>query len=182
MRISKTDLDEDGDDEEDSAILEVLFEDCTCRDQRYETPESSEARTTATQSLLVHWKPLVVLQHLRPQHSWPKLQHATAEESTEVSRAEEKCAISGEGGSLEGHAHTFTTPYLLQVATCRCSDANLASTAAIALSKYAKATCSSGIKIKLHGMSIGTHKLFQLDSTSRLKDTLSGTQYIGTVG
>ena len=72
---SKTDLDEDEEGEEDEedeealVMLEVLFTDCVCRGQQHETPEASEGRTAATHSLFVHWKPLLVLQHLRPQHS-----------------------------------------------------------------------------------------------------------------
>lgn len=69
---SKTDLnkvEEDGEDEEVLVMLEVLFAGCPCRSQRYGAPEAGENRTTATHSLSVHWKPLLVLQHLRPQHS-----------------------------------------------------------------------------------------------------------------
>ena len=71
VRISKTDLDKDEEDEEDEevlVVLEVLFVDCAYRGQRYET-KPGEVGTTGTHSLFVHWKPLLVLQHLRPQHS-----------------------------------------------------------------------------------------------------------------
>ena len=70
MRISKN-LDKDEGDEEDEealVVLEVLFADCAYRGQRYET-KPGEVGTTGTHSLFVHWKPLLVLQHLRPQHS-----------------------------------------------------------------------------------------------------------------
>lgn len=69
MRRSKTDLNKDEEDEGVLVMLEVLFADCACRSQRYKMPEAGEGRTTATHSLFAHWKPLLVLQHLRPQHS-----------------------------------------------------------------------------------------------------------------
>ena len=43
------------------------------------------------------------------------------------------------------HTHTFATPYLVLVATCRRSDANLARITAVTLSNDAKAACNSGV-------------------------------------
>jgi hypothetical protein len=71
MRISITDtnkIERDEEDEEVVVVLEVLFADCVYRGQRYETKRAMSV-PTGTHSLFVHWKPLLVLQHLRPQHS-----------------------------------------------------------------------------------------------------------------
>ena len=71
MCLSKTDLNKDEEDEEDEEVLvtlEVLFADCVYRGQRYETKPMRSVHT-GTHSLFVHWKPLLVLQHLRLQHS-----------------------------------------------------------------------------------------------------------------
>jgi hypothetical protein len=70
-RISIADLNRGEDDEEDEevpVVLEVLFADCVYRGQRYETKAASSV-PTGTHMSFVHWKPLLVLRHLRPQHS-----------------------------------------------------------------------------------------------------------------
>jgi len=49
------------------------------------------------------------------------------------------------------HIRTFATPYLVLVATCRRSDANLARIAAVTLSNDAEAACNNGVKINHYG-------------------------------
>jgi hypothetical protein len=55
-------------------------------------------------------------------------------------------------GNMGSRIHTFATPYLVLVATCRRSDANLARIAAVTLSNDAEAAYNSGVNCRHQGV------------------------------